>query len=268
MRNHGTRYELLPLRPNDHIGWVYEGPNQFASIAAPFLAEGSARSERLMYVADDPQPEAIRRLAESFEPGAVQCALVSDVYGPTGIVDPEEQRATFAAALSDAVSEGYSGIRVAADNTNLVSDPDRLAAWIRWEIVADRFMSENRVTGLCAFDRKQIQIESLRHLATLHPLSSADTRVPEFRIFSDEGSLWVEGEVDPLAFDQAWRALETLPPKTELVVDLSATALVTKAVMSSLRHLCDTEVRVTVRGATDAVRKLGEVVSMPAHAFA
>jgi len=101
----------------------------------------------------------------------LQFVRVAEIYGSSGIGHADTQRATFASALSEALRMGYSGIRVAADNTPLVTDPERLAAWIQWEHVADRFMSENPVTGLCAFDREKVDIGRLRHLATLHPPS-------------------------------------------------------------------------------------------------
>ena len=126
------------------------------------------------------------------------------------MVDAPSQRATFAGALADALAAGYSGIRVAADNTPLVTDEARLAAWIRWEIVADRFMSENQVTGLCAFDQEKVNVDQLRHLATLRPLSSAASPVPQFRLFADSGELHIEGEIDSFAVSQVWLALKTL----------------------------------------------------------
>jgi DcmR-like sensory protein len=106
-----------------------------------------------------PGPAAVAGLAEVAGPHALQVASIAEVYGGSGIVDALSQRATFAGALADALAEGYSGIRVAADNTPLVTDEDRLAAWIRWEVVADHFMSENPVIGLCAFDREKVDVD-------------------------------------------------------------------------------------------------------------
>ena len=168
--------------------------------------------------------------------------------------DPS-QRATFAAALADARAEGFSGIRVAADNTPLVTDEVRLAAWIRWEIAADRFMSENPVTGLCAFDQEQVDVDRLRHLATLHPLSSAASPVPQFRLFADSGQLCVEGEIDSLAVSQLRLALDALPPKTGVLIDLATATLRSNAV-ADLGRLCDTGVPVTIRGDQGALGKL------------
>lgn len=87
MRNYGTRFECLQMRPHDHIGWTFAAP--------------------------------------------------------AGFVDAPTQRATFADALADAAVEGDSGIRVAADNTPLV-------------------------TGLCAFDGERVSERLVLRAAAPH----------------------------------------------------------------------------------------------------
>src|SRR5438105_4978428 len=119
MRNQGVRFECIRMRPHDHIGWVFDGQAGFDALAGPFLAEGAVRGERLIYVAADPGLAAAARLAGVLGPHDVQVASIAEVYGATGIVDAPGQRATFATALAGALAEGYSGIRVAADNTPL-----------------------------------------------------------------------------------------------------------------------------------------------------
>jgi MEDS: MEthanogen/methylotroph, DcmR Sensory domain len=80
----------------------------------------------------------------------------------------------FAAALAEARSEGYTGIRVAADNSSVIDTPERLQAWLGWEALADRFMAENPVTGLCAFDRTRVRPASLSAVTGTHRVSMSD----------------------------------------------------------------------------------------------
>lgn len=249
------------MRPHDHIGWIFDGPAGFDALAEPFLAEGAAQGDRLMYVAADPSPAAAARLRALLGPDAVQVASIAEVYGSSGVIDAPSQRATFAEALANALAEGYSGIRVAADNTSLVTDEVRLAAWVRWEITADRFMSENQVTGLCAFDRRQVDVNRLRHLATLHPLSSAASPVPQFRMFADAGNLCVEGHIDSFAVSQLRLALGVLPPKTGVLIDLATATLMSRAPLARLGRLCDAGVTVTIQGEPGAIR--GLVAGLP-----
>ena len=256
MRSHGIRFECLKLRPHDHVGWVFSGQAEFDALVGPFLAEGADRGERLMYVAADPAPAAATRLCSALGQDAVQVASIAEVYGASGMVDAAAQRATFATALADAIAEGYSGIRVAADNTPMVIDNRRMAAWVRWEIIADRFMSQNPVTGLCAFDGNKVDVNRLRHLAMLHPLFPADRPVPQFRLFADDGSLCVEGRIDSFAVTELPVYLDILPPKTGVLIDLSAATLASRAALGRLGRLADTGVTVTIRGDEAALDEL------------
>ncbi len=112
------------MRPHDHMCWVFTGAREFAALAVPFLSEGAALGQRLMYVAENPDPEDMRPLAASGAAHALQITSIAEVYGADGIVDPVAQRSTYAAALADAVAHGYAGLRVAAENTSLVSDDE------------------------------------------------------------------------------------------------------------------------------------------------
>jgi hypothetical protein len=263
MRNHGTRFELVRMQPHDHIGWVFAGRDQFAALAGPFLAEGVALGQRLMYVAEDPEPEQLAGLVDVVDPDLLQVASIAEVYGASGLVDAPRQRAVFGEALAQALTEGYRGIRVAADNTPLVSDAERFAAWLRWEITADRFMAEKPVTGLCAFDRERVDVDRLRHLATLHPLFSAASFTPQFRLFADGNALCVEGEMDCFAVDQLWLALEHLPSKIEVVIDLAKTTFLSHRVLSGLGRLADANVDVTICGGPVPIREFRAVVESP-----
>lgn len=256
MRSHGGRFECLRMRPHDHIGWVFDSPAGFDALALPFLAEGAALGERLMYVAADPGPGAAASLRVLSGLRAVQIASTAEIYGASGVVDAASQRATFASALADALAEGFTGIRVAADNTPLVTDDSRLASWLRWEVIADRFISENQVTGLCAFNGQQVDTNRLRHLATLHPLSSRESPVPQYRLFADAGNLYAEGYLDSSAVSQIQLALDVLPPKTGVVIDLVTATLMSRAPLAGLRQLCDADVTVTIRGEPSALDEL------------
>ncbi len=136
------------MRPHDHMGWVFAGPNEFAAVAAPYLTEGAALGERVMYVAEDPHPDDMSQLATHVNADALRVASIAEIYGASGVVDPARQLATFMAELADALAAGYTGLRVAADNSSLVSDETQMKAWTEWEVVADHTIAAEPFTGL------------------------------------------------------------------------------------------------------------------------
>lgn len=253
MRSRGAPVEAVGMQPCDHIGWVYAGRDQFAALAFEFLSEGAVRGEKLMYVAEAPEPRGPRNLAATLAPDVLQVASLAEVYGPEGVVDAAAQRATFADVLAEARAAGFTGIRVAADNTALVLDDRRFHAWLGWELVADGFMAANPVTGLCAFDGDRVQVDRLRHLATLHPLSSSSCPKPQFRMFVDGDTVRVEGMLDAFGVRMVSRALRETPGYRAVVIDGTAGGTVmSPATMRALDSLARTGVDIMIVGDPEA----------------
>jgi hypothetical protein len=248
------------MQPCDHIGWVYTGRDQFADLACEFLSEGWAFGQKLLYIAEDPEPDGPERLAATLPPGVLEVAAVTDIYGASGVIDAPAQRATFAEALAAALADGFTGICVAADNTPLVTDERRFRAWLGWELVADRFMAANPLTGLCAFDRERVEVDRLRHLATLHPLASSTSRQPQFRMFVDGETLRLEGILDSFAVQMLRRALEETPGYLDVVIDLRASMLMSAATVRGLDNLSRVGVDITIIGTPDATAPLAEAL--------
>jgi hypothetical protein len=225
-------------------------------LAAPFLAEGAALGERLIYVAQDPDPADMAGLAAVVSHGALVVTSIAEVYGADHVVDPQRQFMTYTAAADEALAAGFTGIRVAADCTSLVATDKQLAAWLRWEVVADRMLSEYPITALCAIDQEKVDVETLRRLATLHPLSSASSPAPPFRLFSAAGKLRAEGQLDPHAVIQMWCAIEDLPRGTGVMVDLATATLTSYAVATGLGQISHSGVEVTIKGDDAAIGEL------------
>ena len=139
--------------PSGHATWIFSGASQFQGGATSFLAEGYAKGERLMLIADDPRKDL---WPDRFiDEGLLVIASTSEIYGDDPIVDAGAQRATFADVLATALRDGYLGVRVVADNTSLIQSDTQLEAWMLWEEVADQLWP--RLTRReCAFVRKAL----------------------------------------------------------------------------------------------------------------
>lgn len=153
-----------------HAGWAFAGRPDFEGGATSFLAGGALWRQRLWFVADDPSPE--RWPSVLLDSGDLVVLSVSELYGPGRTVDARAQRATLEAAVSDALRDGYSGLRVVADDTSLIAGPGRLAAWLEWERVCDVFIRANPVAGLCAFDRTRVDEVSLGVVVGAHEVTA------------------------------------------------------------------------------------------------
>ena len=207
------------------MGWAFTGAGEFAALATSCLMEGAALGERVMYVAEHRDPSAVAALSGITGEGDLRVLSVADVYGSSGVVDPEGQVASFAGELGSALAAGYSGLRIVSDNTPLVTTEAGLAAWRRYELLGDQFAATRPVTALCAFDALRLDPGRLAGLAAMHPLSSASGPVPPFRLFFQGSTLRLAGPVNAASVAGLRQALAELPAGTPAAVDLGTGGL-------------------------------------------
>jgi hypothetical protein len=219
-----------------------------------------------MFVASDPDPRGlggIGDLERLLDRGQLEVADTVEVYGANGSFSASAQLATFEGVLADALATGYSGIRVVADNTPLVSGSEAgFRRWLEWEQVTDRFQARSNVTGICYFDRGAISEERRLDLASLHPVRVANGAEPPFSFFVDGDAVTITGTLDAWSADQFARILDTSPEMRELVVDLSQAEFVDHRAVLALSSIASAEHPVNVRGAPGIVRRMPALLSI------
>ena len=209
MREHGLLAAAGGLGLHGHACWAYSDDAELVHAAAEYLADG-------------------------------------ELGRPT---DSDRLLETYSAATDAALAEGFTGLRVAADVTELAVDP---ACHCRWEAVADRFMAERPLSALCCYDRRRLAPEALRDLCSVHP--AANESVP-FRIYAARDRLLLEGEIDYFSSD----ALERVLPLTrgDGVLDLSGAGFIDH---HGARILSDSGV--PLAGIPDSMRRACELIAL------
>ncbi|MFB9689027.1 MEDS domain-containing protein [Amycolatopsis plumensis] len=165
-----------PFAPaRDHVCRGYRGRGGFVAHAQEFLAEGLAAGERVLYVAPGDeaaltgQLRADERCDEGLERGAVQVASVDEAYPTGAVVDPAGQVELYAAATSEALAAGFTGLRVAADATSLVRTPAQVDAFARYEHLVDHYMAGHPMSAMCGYDVAELGGGVVAQLACMHP---------------------------------------------------------------------------------------------------
>ena len=246
---------------------MWQGDGDLYALAGGALAAGARRGEKLMFVARDPDPArlseipALDRLLGS---GQLELVDIDAVYGDSGDFDEQRQLATFEGVLADALRDGYTGIRVVADNTRLASgDEEGFRRWLRWEQVTDRFQCASGVTGICYFDRAALSEERMADLASVHPVRSANSIEPAFSFVVDGDAVSVTGTLDTWSADQLQRILDTTPDDRPLVVDLSQTEFVDHHALFALKGVASESRPVRIRRARPIIRELVSLLEIP-----
>ncbi|WP_306214399.1 MEDS domain-containing protein [Actinoplanes sp. RD1] len=209
-----------------HACLTYDDPADFDTAARDFLAAGRAAGQRVCYIGTG------RPVGWEFTPEVIDVAA----QYPTGsVIDPEAGLAVYAAATEQARAEGYTGLCVAADVTELVRTPAQLEAFARYEFLVDRYMRDHPFTAMCAFDRGELGADTTVELACQHPDS-----VAPFRLYADRpdrSGVALAGELDADTltwFQHALRRCDLVPAGGELTVDGSGLTFIDHQSLLSL----------------------------------
>jgi hypothetical protein len=203
---------------HDHAGWSFDARGQLRSAIADFMADGLALNQRVVYVGDDDAGLVhLQGFDDALTRDQARLTRLDRMYPGGTVIDPDEQVAIYRAATAEALADGYTGLRVAADSTSLVVTETQRRAWVRYEYLIDRFIARNPMTGLCCFNQTVLGSAPVAEIECVHPLVNR----PEsgFRIYAstDPGLSGVLiGEIDP-----SNRALfaDTLHHASLLVID-------------------------------------------------
>ncbi|WP_051366050.1 MEDS domain-containing protein [Hamadaea tsunoensis] len=168
MRRSGFVDSVDGLSHHDHVGWVFDTPGDFRAAATRFLADGLAGGQRVLLVTGDVDGADLSDdFAAARDTGA---AVVLDV-GMYRSGDPYVPVETYARAVDEALADGFTGLRVAADVTSLVRTAEDRAAFARYERLADELMIRSMFSALCAYDRAELGAAEAAELVCVHPVA-------------------------------------------------------------------------------------------------
>jgi hypothetical protein len=254
------------LEPHDHVVWYGEGSDDLYELANAALDAGARRNEKLMFVAREPDADRLKDiggLSRLLDSGQLELADIEAVYGASGDFDAATQLATFEGVLADALANGYTGIRVVADNTPLARGNDAaFHRWLRWEHMTDRFQDESNVTGICFFDRRELSAERQTDLASLHPICHAGSVKPPFSFVIDGDAVSVAGALDVWSAERLGRILDVTPEDEPLVLDLEQTEFVDHRALLALNAAASTKRPVRIRRARPIIRRLPALLGL------
>lgn len=260
MRTHGCIDSAAGLGADGHACWGFDREEEFVAAAIEFLEDGLRLGQRIAFVGSEPVGDQRERLAplgdvgRMVDAGTLQLFELGHLYRVGEPVDVEEQLAIYAAAADAALAEGYAGLRVAAQVTDLVRTPETWEAHLRWESAADRVLAPKSLSALCGYHREALPPQLLGDLAAVHPAANDDS---PFHLFGEDGGLALSGEVDFFSREALERALEcAAEPDERPALDLAALEFIDHHGFEVLAaHGCD------IRNPPPVVRRLRELLT-------
>jgi N-acyl-D-aspartate/D-glutamate deacylase len=238
-------------------------------VASSVFRTAAARDQLLLLVGDEPDRDwltGIENVDELLERGALRLTSVDDAYAHRD--DPAAQLAQFEATLDQALSDGYAGLTVVADNSRMLEGgQEDFEAWLAWEAAADQLQATRPVLGVCYFDLDRVPAERLIELAAVHPLRCDGFPTPTFQVFCDEERLRVVGELEALYADQVRRVVGSVVSVTGRELDLSELEFIDHNTLLMLDEIARSGAAVRLRGARDIVRRIWALLDVPTPAL-
>jgi hypothetical protein len=222
VRHRGVIEAAVGLVPGDHVCWAYEDDAELLVTIRAWAADGIARGERVLYIAERPVAEmqadlaVIDDLDELLDERRIVLGSPSTMYGD-GPVDALSLLTYYATATAEALADGCTGLRVAAEVTELDGVP-AVDAFIAWEQLADAFMNRSPMSALCAFDRRTVSDSAIAAVAAAHPSCHGIAAETSFVLHAHEDGLRLAGDVETFDRFRLDAMLRSAPGDTASVV--------------------------------------------------
>jgi PAS domain S-box-containing protein len=172
-----AKTRLEDLIPGEHLCFFFSSDAEHHAVMAPFLAQGLAAGEKVLYLADNSPPRVIlgylKKQGLKVEPclhrGQLQIINASEVYLSGGLFDPEAVISRLKAETEQALAEGYSGLRATGEMgwaTRGYLGSERLT---EYEARLNEFIPGSRALVICQYDRRKFDPVLLMDILAAHP---------------------------------------------------------------------------------------------------
>lgn len=172
----GTRYRAKfgETSSGDHIVVIYEAPAELLAFAVPFINEGLAKGERVLYVLDD---LPLKLLTDALTAGGVNISretergafvlMNAQEYYPLPL-DPSRMFELTRERIRDALSRGFSGLRVVAEMTWTLKTNGPEGVLVEYEGLLDDTLDAGTATVACAYRSGRFPAKVLQQLIRTH----------------------------------------------------------------------------------------------------
>ena len=248
---------------------LYDDVGEFRRRLAAFFAAGLRAGCRVAYAGLGDEegsradlaglPDLDRRLAD----GSVRILSLQDVYGDAHPVDRDRVVGLYAAATEQALADGFRGLRIGADGSELVRSPEHLDALARYEFLADRYMAGHALSALCGY-RLDLGHDTVNELASLHATGSSGGT--SFTLFGcADGAIGLGGQYDPTSITVLRRLLTRIGAGVDdgtVVIDMADVEYVDHRLLRTLSaHAREKGVALSLRSAPPFAARLMDMLA-------
>ncbi len=273
MRSAGTLVNVEHLGEHDHCCWVFDRPTDFLERSFASLRAGIEDGLRGIYVGMGSAATLEREIRglegadRLLDDGSLLVTTLEHAYGSADVVDPVRQLAAYSKATNDALADGFTGLRVAADATDQIQTQEQLNAFARYEHLIDRYMADHPFSAICGYRiGGAVDGEATAQIASLHPLTV--TEAAPFQFFAKAGETFaLSGEIDFFSSPRLKWTLERAEPADrpgEVLVDVSDLKFIEHHGLFALADYANQhDTRIVLLHVPEIVRRVTEILDIP-----
>jgi signal transduction histidine kinase len=187
---------LEEAAPHDHLSLIYEGAEDHYAVPSRFLRLGLERGDKCVYIADDGTEPAVRKAMHSHgidvEAAIAGRSLVlttkEGAFLRHGSFDPESMMTFWREATSEAMNEGFGGLRATGETEWILCGAPGLDRWIEYESRLSDVLEELTCFALCQYNRQVLPSQIVLDVIRTHPTVIYDGVVCQnlYHVPSDE----------------------------------------------------------------------------------
>jgi signal transduction histidine kinase len=184
MVEHLTR-DLGSLRHGDHLCLPYDHVDEKTEAVVPFIAEGLARGERCMYIAELDQREALLgalsnagvNASRALDRGSLWLRTPQETYLRSGKFDPNDMLAFADELIARALGDGFVGVRGSGEVSGAEDHGIDWADLYSYELRFNERFAGRPIVALCRYHRAVAPAARIADALRTHPTAIVSGRV-------------------------------------------------------------------------------------------
>ncbi len=169
--------QKIPI--GSHIAHIYNDDKKKSAFLTRFVESGVENNEKTLYITDTDSPKIIRNNLKKLGivNGKKHGILIDDSepnYCPDGQFSPNDMMDKCIEFSEDALSEGYSGARIAGEmswvfspNLKNLNDSSKL---LKYESELNYVISRLPLIAVCMYDLRKFSCETIMGVLKTHPM--------------------------------------------------------------------------------------------------
>lgn len=172
---------IQQIQNHDHTCLIFENEIEFFHCAIPFIKDGINKNEQCMIVVDEIKREEVlskfkflyrdgTNPFDELNKGKIVIKHFKDIYLPDGVFSIKRTAETYMSFVREALSNGYSALRVFAEVSTLVRNTIKEHDFWVWEETACKYFPDNNFIAVCAYNKKYFSKDFILKTKAIHPI--------------------------------------------------------------------------------------------------